>query len=232
NNNNRVQNTGTCFECGEPRIFKKNCLKLKNNGIANGNRGARGKAYVLGAGDFNPKTNTVTGTFFLNNHYALILFDMGIDMSFISTTYSALFNSAPTTLDNHYDVELADGKIIRVNTILKGCTLDFLNHPFNIDLMPVPLGSFDVIIGMDWLREYHAVIVCDEKIVRVSFENETLIFQGKRNDQVHESRLNIISRVKAQKYLSKGCDVFLAHNTTKEVKDKSEGKRHEDVPIV
>nr|GEW03803.1 retrotransposable element Tf2 [Tanacetum cinerariifolium] len=98
--------------------------------------------------------------------------------------------------------------------------------------MPVPLGSFDVIIGMDWLREYHAVIVCDEKIIRVMFENETLIFQGKRNDQVHESRLNIISCVKAQKYLSKGCDVFLAHVTTKETKDKSKGKRLENVPIV
>nr|GEU47609.1 reverse transcriptase domain-containing protein [Tanacetum cinerariifolium] len=95
NNNNRVQNTRTCFEYKEPGHFKKNFLKLKNNGIANGN-------------------------------------------------------------DTHYDVKLADGKIIRVNTILRGFILDFLNHLFNIDLMPVPLGSFDVIIGMEVLREYHA----------------------------------------------------------------------------
>nr|GEV86256.1 putative reverse transcriptase domain-containing protein [Tanacetum cinerariifolium] len=94
-----------------------------------------------------------------------------------------------THLYNHYDVELADGKIIGVNTILKGYTLDFLSHPFNINLMPVPLGSIDVIIGMDWLREYHAVIICDEKIVRVPFKNETLIFQGKRNDQEAEDKL-------------------------------------------
>nr|GFA84465.1 putative reverse transcriptase domain-containing protein [Tanacetum cinerariifolium] len=71
-----------------------------------------------------------------------------------------------------------------VNTIVRGFTPDFLNHPFNIDLMPVPLGSFAIIIGMDWLRKYHAVIVCDEKIIRVPFRNETLIFQVKRNDQV------------------------------------------------
>nr|GFB84167.1 hypothetical protein [Tanacetum cinerariifolium] len=55
--------------------------------------------------------------------------------------------------------------------------------------MPVPLGSFDVIFGMDWLREYHAIIVCDEKIVRVPFGNETLIFQVKRNDQETEDKL-------------------------------------------
>nr|GEU48435.1 hypothetical protein [Tanacetum cinerariifolium] len=232
NNNNRVQNTGTCFVCRELRHFKKNCPKLKNNGNANWNSGARGKAYVLGGGDSNPESNTVTGTFLLNNRYASILFDTGTDRSFVSTAFSALLNIAATAVDNHYDVELVDGKIIGVNTILRGCTLDFLNHSFNIDLMSVPLGSFDVIIGIDWLKEYHAVIICDEKIVRVQFENETLIFQGKRNDQVHESRLNIISCIKAQKYLSKGCDVFLAHVTTKKAEDKLEGKRLEDVPIV
>nr|GEY13593.1 reverse transcriptase domain-containing protein [Tanacetum cinerariifolium] len=85
--------------------------------------------------------------------------------SFVSTTFSALIDITPTTLENHYDVELVDGKIIRVNTIIHGCTLNFMNHPFNIDLMPIPLGSFDVIIGMGWLTKYHGVIICDEKIV-------------------------------------------------------------------
>ncbi|GKD62699.1 putative reverse transcriptase domain-containing protein [Tanacetum coccineum] len=107
-----------------------------------------------------------------------------------------------------------------------------MNHPFNIDLMPVPLGSFDVIIGMDWLTKYHGVIICDEKIVRVPFGREVLIFQGNRNSKRGESRLNINSCSKAQGYLSRGCDVFLAHITTKEAKDESEGKRLEDVSIV
>nr|GEU49171.1 reverse transcriptase domain-containing protein [Tanacetum cinerariifolium] len=152
--------------------------------------------------------------------------------SFISTTFSALIGITPTTLENHYDVELADGKIIKVNIIVRGCTLNFMNHPFNIDLMPVPLGSFDIIIGMDWLTKYHGVIICDEKIVHVPFGRDMLVFQGNRDNQREESRLNIISCTKAQEYLSKGCDVFLACITTKEAKDKSEGKRLEDVPIV
>nr|GFA54431.1 putative reverse transcriptase domain-containing protein [Tanacetum cinerariifolium] len=90
---------------------------------------------------------------------------------------------------------------------------------------------FDVIIGMDWLTKYYGVIICEEKIVRVPFRREMLIFQGNGNNQREESRLNIISCTKAQEYLSKGCDVFLAHITTKEAKDKSKGKRLEDVPI-
>ncbi|GJT68583.1 putative reverse transcriptase domain-containing protein [Tanacetum coccineum] len=71
----------------------------------------------------------------------------------------------PTALDHYYDVKLADGRIIRLNIILRGCTLNILNHPFNIDLMPVELGSFEAIIGMDWLVKYQAIIVCAEKIV-------------------------------------------------------------------
>nr|GEV64029.1 putative reverse transcriptase domain-containing protein [Tanacetum cinerariifolium] len=77
--------------------------------------------------------------------------------------------------DHYYDVELADEKIIRINTIIWGCTLNFLNHPFNINLMPIKLGSFDVIFGMDWLSKYHAVIDCAEKIVRIPWGNETLL---------------------------------------------------------
>ncbi|GJW64090.1 hypothetical protein Tco_0115974 [Tanacetum coccineum] len=98
--------------------------------------------------------------------------------------------------------------------------------------MPVELGSFDVIIGMDWLVKYHAVIVCDEKIIHISFGNEILIVHGDRSNNRHESRLNIISCTKTQKYLLEGCHVFLAHVTTKKAEDKSEEKRLEYVPIV
>ncbi|GKA13180.1 putative reverse transcriptase domain-containing protein [Tanacetum coccineum] len=101
--------------------------------------------------------NVATGTFLLNNHYASILFDTGTDRSFISTAFSSLINIAPTPLENCYDVELADGKLVGIDTIIRGCTLNFLNHPFNIDLMLVELGSFDVIVGMGWLRRCHAV---------------------------------------------------------------------------
>nr|GFA94191.1 putative reverse transcriptase domain-containing protein [Tanacetum cinerariifolium] len=221
-----------CKRYGHATTDCQNCPKLKNHGNGSGNGVAQGRIYALGGRDASPDSNVIMGTFLLNNHYAKILFDTSVDRSFVSTTFSALIDITPTTLENHYDVELADGKIIGVNIIIRGCTLNFMNYPFNIDLMPVPLGSFDVIIGMDWLTKYHGVIICDEKIVRVHFGREMLIFQGNGDNQREESRLNIISCTKAQEYLSKGCDVFLAHVTTKEAKDKSEGKRLKDVLIV
>nr|GEY41462.1 hypothetical protein [Tanacetum cinerariifolium] len=92
------------------------------------------------------------------------------------------------------------------------------------------LDSFDVIICMDWLKTYHAVIVCDEKIVRVPFGNETLIIRCNRSS--NETHLNIISCTKTRKYLLKGYFIFLANITTKSIKDKSEEKQVENVPIV
>ncbi|GKF90039.1 putative reverse transcriptase domain-containing protein, partial [Tanacetum coccineum] len=198
-----------------------------------GNDRAPTKVYAVGHVGTNPYSNIVTGTFLLNNHYASIIFDTGADRSFVSTAFSSQIAIIPTALDHYYDVDLADGRIIRLNTILRGCTLNLLNHPFNINLMLVELGSFDAIIGIDWLSKYQAIIVCAEKIVRIPWGNETLIVHGDGSNQGHEARLHIISYSKIQEYMLKGCPVFLAHvTTTKEVEDKSEKKRLEDGPIV
>nr|GEX08330.1 reverse transcriptase domain-containing protein [Tanacetum cinerariifolium] len=229
-----TQNVGTCYECGVQCHFKRDCLKLKNKncGDQGGNGNAPAKVYVVGNARTNPDFNVVTGTFLLNNHHSSILFDTGADRSFVSTTFSSLIDITPTTLDHHYDVELADWKIIGINTIIRGCTLNFFDHPFNIDLMRVELVSFDVIIGMDWLSKYHVVIVCAEKIVRIPWGNETLIVHGNGSNRGNKTRLNIISYTNTQKNMLKGCHVFLSHVTTKETEDKSGEKRLEDVPIV
>ncbi|GJU36264.1 putative reverse transcriptase domain-containing protein [Tanacetum coccineum] len=239
NNSNNQRGTGssqkpTCYECGAQGHFKRDCPKLKNNNRGNqvGNGHAPAKVYAVGRAGTNPDSNVIMGMFLLNNRYASILFDTGADRSFVSTTFSSQIDITPTALDHFYDVELADGKIIRLNTIIWGCTLNLLNHPFNIDLIPVALSSLDVIIGIDWLAKYQAAIICAKKIVRIPWGNETLIVHGDESNRGNETRLNIISCTKTQKYMLKGCPIFLAHVTTKETGDKSEKKRLEDVPIV
>ncbi|GJZ91582.1 putative reverse transcriptase domain-containing protein [Tanacetum coccineum] len=90
---------------------------------------------------------------------------------------------------------VVNGEAESTNTVIKGCTLTLLNQPFEIDLMPIKLGSFDVVIGMDWLSKYHAKILYDEKVVHIPINDETLIIRvmEKKSD---EKRLEDILVVK------------------------------------
>ncbi|GJX89233.1 putative reverse transcriptase domain-containing protein [Tanacetum coccineum] len=183
---NALQNM-TCFGCGEKGHYKNRCPKGRNPP----NEGARARAYVVVE---NPQQNpnVVTGTFLLNDHYACILFDSGAEKSFVSSAFTPFIDIAPTALNTSYEVELADGKVVSTNTILRSCTLVLLNHVFKIDLLPTRLGSFDVIIGMDWLAYHRALIDCYEKIVRIPLLNGKILeVQGERPEKILDDLLGL-----------------------------------------
>ncbi|GKB20709.1 putative reverse transcriptase domain-containing protein [Tanacetum coccineum] len=208
-NNQRATGSGqkpTCFECGVQGHFKKECPKLKNN------KTVEIKLVMTG---LQLKCMWWTCREF-----------------FVSTDSSFQMDITPSTLDHYYDVELADGWIIGLNTILRGFTLNLLNHVFNINLMPIELGSFNAIIRMDWLAKYQVIIVCVEKIVRIPWGNETLIVHGDKSNRGHGGCCNIFSYSKTQEIHAKRMSSLLAHVTTNEVEDKSENKRLDNVPIV
>ncbi|GKB19430.1 putative reverse transcriptase domain-containing protein [Tanacetum coccineum] len=127
-------------------------LNRRNN---TGSNEATAKAYAIEGGGANSDSNIVTCTFLLNNCYDSMLFDLGADRIFVSSTFSALLDVAPSTLDT--------------------------SRPFDIDLMPIELGSFDVIISMDWLAKYHAMIVCDEDDLRIGLTNAPAVFMDLMN---------------------------------------------------
>ncbi|GJW24044.1 putative reverse transcriptase domain-containing protein [Tanacetum coccineum] len=164
----------TCYDCGKQGHTRNRCLK-KVKQEEDGE--VHGRAYAIK--DAKPKgPNVVTGTFLLNNRYASVLFDSGSDRSFVNTRFSSLLDIKPIKIEDSYEVELDDERVVSTNTVLKGCTLSLVNHIFEIDLMPIELGTFDVIIGMDWLVKHDAVIVCGEKVVCIPYGNKTLIVEG------------------------------------------------------
>ncbi|GJZ78505.1 putative reverse transcriptase domain-containing protein [Tanacetum coccineum] len=123
--------------------------------------------------------------FLLNQHLARVLFDSGADKSFVSISLASKLNIPPITIDTFYNIEMADGNLVSTNTVIQGAILTLLNQPFKIDLMPIKFGSFDVVIGMDWLSKYHAKIICDEKVIHIPINGETLII---RRDQIMEKK--------------------------------------------
>ncbi|GJY02295.1 putative reverse transcriptase domain-containing protein [Tanacetum coccineum] len=118
--------------------FKRECLKLKNNNRGNqgGNGNAPAKVYAVGHVGTNPDSNVVTGTFLLNNRYASVLFDTGVDKSFVSTAFSSQIDITPTTLDHYYDVELADKRIIGYQAVIV-CAEEIVRNPWGNETLIV-----------------------------------------------------------------------------------------------
>ncbi|GJS87245.1 putative reverse transcriptase domain-containing protein [Tanacetum coccineum] len=192
--------------------------------VPKGNNSAHGRAYMLRDNNAHQDPNIVTGTFLLNQHLARVLFDSGADKSFVSISLASMLNIPPITLDTTYDIEKADGNLVGTNTVIQDCTLILLNQPFEINLMPIKLCSFDVVIGMNWLSKYHARIICDEKVVYISIDGKTLIIRGDRS----KTRLSLISCIKTERYISRGYQVFVAQVMEK----NSDEKRLEDIQVV
>ncbi|GJV98568.1 putative reverse transcriptase domain-containing protein [Tanacetum coccineum] len=142
---------------------------------------ARGRAFMLGAEEARQDLNIVTGTFPLKNHFATTLFDSGADYRFVSTTFIPLLGIEPSELCFRYEIEIASGQLVEINKVIKWCKLEIEGRVFDIDLIPFGNGSFDVIIGMDWLSNHKAKIIYHEKVVRIPLlDGKVLIVLGER----------------------------------------------------
>ncbi|GJV67667.1 putative reverse transcriptase domain-containing protein [Tanacetum coccineum] len=169
-----------------PRGNRLNQVVANNEGQGHGNQGnqARGGAFILGAEEARQDPNIVTGTFTLNNHFATTLFDSGADYSFVSTTYIPLLGIESSELGFRYENEIASGQLVEIDKVIKGCKLEIKGHVFDIDLIPFGHGSFDVIIGMDWLSNHKAEIICHEKVVRIPLlDGKVLRVLGERPEE-------------------------------------------------
>ncbi|GJR28264.1 putative reverse transcriptase domain-containing protein [Tanacetum coccineum] len=135
-----------------PEENRPNQVAANNEGQGRGNQGnqARGRALMLGAEEARQDPNVVTGTFTLNNHFATTLFDSGADYSFVSTTYIPLLGLEPSNLGFKYEIEIASGKLVEIDKVIKSCKLKIKGHVFDIDLIPFGHGSFVTPIDGAW----------------------------------------------------------------------------------
>ncbi|GKD09176.1 putative reverse transcriptase domain-containing protein [Tanacetum coccineum] len=198
NNVRMGNNQRVCYKCGSPDHFRKTCPKLNRvpgqvgncltlegnkNSRNNGNQ-TRGRAFNVNAIEGHLDPNNVIGTYSLNDHFATVLFDSGANFSFISTENVPLLNVKPSILRRSYVIEVANGKKVETDKIIHGFKLELGDSLFNIDLIPFGHGSFDVIVGMDWLSRHKAEIVFHEKVVRIPLENDkVLLVKGEQTEE-------------------------------------------------
>nr|GFC00638.1 reverse transcriptase domain-containing protein [Tanacetum cinerariifolium] len=135
--------------------------------IRNQGNQARGRAFMLGAEEAHQDLSIMTSTFTLNDHYATTLFNSGADYSFVSTTFIAPLDIEPNDLGLSYEIQIASGQLLEIDKVIRGYKLEIKGHVFDINLIPFGSGSFDVIIGMDWLSDHKAEIISHEKVVRI-----------------------------------------------------------------
>ncbi|KAJ9544324.1 hypothetical protein OSB04_024031 [Centaurea solstitialis] len=192
-----------------------------------GNRGglARGRAFVIGAEEARQNPDVVTGTFLLNNYPATVLFDSGADRSYVSLEFRPKINKKSQNLNEEHLIEYSNGELVKASKVVKKCTLGLAGEDFSIDLIPIKIGSFDIIVGMDWMPNHRATICCAEKIVRLALPDGGVL-------EVHGEKpkrdIKIVSFMKMRSHLRKECVAFMAHV----VDQKAEKKSIQDIPVV
>ncbi|GKA70115.1 putative reverse transcriptase domain-containing protein [Tanacetum coccineum] len=160
---------GTCYECG-----------------------IKGRAFNVNAVGALQDPNVVTGTFYLNHHYATVFFILERILVLFYIVRSCLNIDSSVVVNPGYVIEVADGKKVEVDRVIYDCKLELGTSLFTIDLIPLGHGSFDVIVGMDWLSEHKAKIVCHEKVVRIPLENDEILHvQGERTSGIPQALSNV-----------------------------------------
>nr|GEZ12995.1 hypothetical protein [Tanacetum cinerariifolium] len=215
--NARNPRVRVCYECGSIDHVKSACSRSNKaqrpyenhpNQVVPNNRGqgrrnqgnrARGREFML-VEEAHQDPNIMTGMFTLNNHFATTLFDSGADNSFVSTTFIPLLGIEPNELGFRYKIEIASGQLVKIDKVIKGCKLEIEGHVFDIDLIPFGRGCFDVIIGMDWLSNHKAEIICHKKVVKIPIlDGKMLRVLGEKSEEKMRQLKSAKAKEKEQK---------------------------------
>nr|GEV09765.1 putative reverse transcriptase domain-containing protein [Tanacetum cinerariifolium] len=147
-------------------------------------------------------------TILVNSIPACVLYDSDANVSFVSFEFSKNLSTPSNKLSFPLEVEITGNEIVVVSKVYQDVEIEIDDSVFKIDLIPIVLGAFDIVIGMDCLDRCNVNILCSQKLVRVAnpLGREIIIYRDKRKGE-----FKLCSMMKARKYLSHGCQAFMTH---------------------
>ena len=226
----------SCFNCGEVGHISPNYpCKNQNKAVTTAAQPLRtvpptptkttGRVFQLTAEKAKEEEGVITGTILVNSRYAKVLFDTGASLSFVAQHFSQYLDKPSIVMHPKIEVEIANGSKNVLDQIFLGCTIELGNKKVPIDLVPIPLGEFDVVIGMDWLAKHEATLSCNSKMLTFTApDGEKIMFYGERVSAPSK----FLNSIQAKRCLRKGCTAYLAHVIDKTKKGPVLG----DLPIV
>ncbi|KAI3786536.1 hypothetical protein L1987_40286 [Smallanthus sonchifolius] len=220
-----------CQRCGRYEHLTRDCRKTRQSGSGKEKEAereqpkARTRAYALTEEEARGNPDVVSGMFLVNDEHAAILFDSGASKSFISNAFSRKLDCTINTIVKSFSVQTVVGKNPAVFQVTEDCIIEIEGHKFPSRLFLLTLGGFDIVLGMDWLAANEAQIICKCKRIHLKAPSGSPItVYGDWNCTMP----NVISMIKAESYMRRDCEVYLAYV----IDDRMKTKELKNVPVV
>ncbi|XP_074324071.1 uncharacterized protein LOC141660991 [Apium graveolens] len=230
---------GACFLCGSMSFKAKDCTWSRNTGGggAGGGSGSgsqqnpTSRVFVLMANQAEANSGTVSGTLLVGRCDAYVLFYTGSTHSVVYLSFIHHLGVVPSLLYPHMSIATSMANSVIISDVYRECMIAVGDINYKVILLSLEMHDFDIILGMDWLSEHHAIIDCQGK--RVIFgdaDKPEFVYQGSHP----KGEVKLIFALKASKLLSKGCDGYLAFvkDTSKDepsIEDYLVVREYEDV---
>ncbi|XP_071727623.1 uncharacterized protein [Rutidosis leptorrhynchoides] len=183
------------------------------------------RAFQMSVHAATTANDSITGMFLVNSTPARVLFDCGANRSFMAARFSDKLHLPISMLPEPLEVEVASGKTVPVTTSVSGISIEIDGSVFQVTCLVMPIPSFNVVLGMNWLSCHKASIKCDKKIIYFPLADGT---RAVALGEWGGFNCPLISMMKAKKSLAKGYDSFLAYV----IDAKKEKKTIADIPVV
>nr|XP_043633041.1 uncharacterized protein LOC122604182 [Erigeron canadensis] len=197
-----------CYKCKETGHLIVDCPQMNNDGKNATDPKPKVHALQMTVEAAKDNDEVVSGTFLVNSKLAFVLFDLGANRSFVSTLFAPKLERVITPLDCSIEVEIANGTISNICEGYDNCSIEIEGRSFPVHLLPTTLAGFDIMIGMDWLFQNDATIICSQKIVRFPTpEGKVFSVYGDKK----KGSINIINLMKALNCIRHNKNHFLAY---------------------